>query len=101
MFPNTFILKAGQWSAEGVTDAWQHLENDPSATATKAERSFAAGNNRAAKDWLEAIRGNREPACSARNAMKSLEMVMGVFEAGVSGKRATFPLVNRKHPLGE
>ncbi len=99
VFPNTFILKAGQWNAEGVADAWQHLENDPSATATKADRSFAAGNNRAAKDWLEAIRANREPACSARNAMKSLEMVMGVFEAGVSGRRAVFPLVNRKHPL--
>lgn len=60
-----------------------------------------AANRRVVKDWLESIENDREPACSAFQAMKALEMVHGVWQAGASMKRAYFPLINRFHPLSE
>jgi hypothetical protein len=37
--------------------------------------------------------------CSGRNAMKSLEMIMAVYHAALSGSRAKLPLTDRTHPL--
>jgi hypothetical protein len=54
----------------------------------------------AVTDWLAAIRANREPVCSARNAARAVEMVCAVYHAALSGSRATFPLKDRSHPLG-
>jgi len=50
-------------------------------------------------DWLEGISNDNQPQCSAENATKSLEMVHGVFQSAISGKRSFFPLANRHHPL--
>ena len=59
-----------------------------------------AAVRRAAREWLRAINKGAELHCSAERATKALEMVHGVWQAGISGKRAYFPLVNRLHPLG-
>ncbi len=53
------------------------------------------------QDWLAAISARREPVCSAENALKALEMIHGVWQAGATSKRAYFPLANRLHPLSE
>ena len=58
-----------------------------------------AANRRVVKDWLTAIRENRKPLGSGRRAMKALEMIHGIFKAGISGERVAFPLKDRKHPL--
>lgn len=50
-------------------------------------------------DWLEAIRDNREPVCSLKNAARAVEMVCAVYASALSGSRATFPLKERRHPL--
>ncbi len=50
-------------------------------------------------DWLESISQDGEPECSAGNATKALEMVHGVFQSAMSGKKCFFPLANRHHPL--
>ena len=50
-------------------------------------------------DILAAIKHNREPQCSGRNAMKAIEMVMAVYAAGLSRGRVTLPLQQRVHPL--
>jgi hypothetical protein len=52
-------------------------------------------------DWLQAIEKNREPICSGYAGMKALEMVMAVFEAGLTQTRVKLPLEKRTHPLGE
>ena len=51
-------------------------------------------------DWLDAIQKDREPACSARAATKSLEMIMAVYHAALGGRRVSLPLEERGHPLG-
>lgn len=60
-----------------------------------------AANRLVLRDWLAAIAEDRDPVCSAENAMKCLEMVHGVWQAGATKKRAYFPLANRRHPLEE
>ena len=77
------------------------MKDDPTLRLSAEEKSFGPANRRLVDDWLEAIRANREPACSGRGGMKAVEMVMAVYEAGLSGKRVSFPLANRHHPLGE
>jgi predicted dehydrogenase len=81
------------------TDEWRPLEGDPTANWSAEQRAFGAANRRMLDDWLAAIDENREPVCSGYNGMKAVEMCMGVFEAGLSRGRVTFPLKNRKHPL--
>ena len=46
-----------------------------------------------------AIAKNREPECSGRNGAWAVEMAMAVYHAALSGKRVSFPLVSRNHPL--
>jgi predicted dehydrogenase len=97
--PQVFLLEAGKWEPAGKTERWVPLKDDPTLGFTAEQRGFGLANRRVADDWLEAIHGNREPQCSGRNAMRALEMVMAVYHAGLSGMRATFPLVSRQHPL--
>lgn len=98
--PKVYVRRtAAEWSASGKSDEWRGLEGDPTANFSADERGFGPANKRVVDDWLESIRSNREPACSGRAAMKSVEMVMAVFQAGVSRSRVTFPLENRNHPL--
>ena len=97
--PQVFLVDAGKWEAGGKTERWAPLKDDPAVGFTAEQRGFGPANRRVVEDWLEAISANREPQCSGRNAMRALEMVMAVYQAGLSGKRATFPLASRQHPL--
>jgi len=99
IFPRVYILKAGTWKEGGKSDVWEPMENDPTLNATEAERSIEAANKRVVDDWLDAIEKNRLPVCGGFGAMKALEMVMAVYEAGLSGTRVQLPLLNRAHPL--
>ena len=99
VLPTIWILKSGELSENGKTDQWQRLESDPTLNWTKEQKAFPSGNRRLLDDWLACFGEKREPICSAYNAMKAVEMCMGIFEAGLSRERVTFPLKNRKHPL--
>jgi predicted dehydrogenase len=99
MFPQVFLLDAGKWETSGKTDRWLPLKDDPTKNFTSEQRGFGPANRRVVDDWLEAIRTKREPACSGRDAMRALEMVMAVYHAGLSGKRVLLPLTDRRHPL--
>lgn len=99
VFPAVAVLKPGKWENASRTDQWQRLPGDRSATLSKDERGFGPANRQLVDDWLEAIATDREPACSGRNAMKSIEMIMAVYHAAFSGTRVTLPLSDRTHPL--
>lgn len=60
-----------------------------------------AANRLVVADWLAAIAEDRPLACSGENALKSLEIIHGIWQAGATMKRAYFPLANRFHPLIE
>jgi predicted dehydrogenase len=99
IFPRVFLLKAGDWTDAGRAEEWQPLPDNPAANAPASERSVTVANRRVVDDWLAAMREGREPVCSGRAAMKALEMVMGVFRAGLERRRVEFPLPERGHPL--
>jgi predicted dehydrogenase len=99
VYPAIHVLKPGAWAADGRTDQWQRFEGDP-AGVPAAERGFGPANRRLVRDWLEAIAAKREPVCSGRHAMKSLEMNMAVYHAALGGTRVALPLKDRSHPLG-
>jgi predicted dehydrogenase len=99
VFPQVFLLDAGKWQADGKTDRWRALQDDPALQLTSEQRGFGLANRRVLDDWLDAIRTNREPQCSGRTAMRSLEMVMAVYQAGLSARRVPLPLSDRRHPL--
>jgi predicted dehydrogenase len=79
--------------SEKETTRWEPFQ--PPA----AGENFTAANARVVDDWLAAIEQEREPACSGRNAMKAIEMVMAVYHAALSGRRVALPLAERGHPL--
>ncbi len=60
-----------------------------------------SANRRVMKDFLQAIEEDCEPESSGERAMKALEMIHGVWQAGSTMKRAYFPLSNRLHPLSK
>jgi predicted dehydrogenase len=99
IWPNIFVTKAAPWSREGKTESWERMSGDPGLTLPESERSSAAANRRVVDDWIEAIRKDREPVCSGKAGMRAIEMVMAVYQAAIAGRRVSFPLVERKHPL--
>ena len=99
VFPAVHLLAPGKWTPAGKTDEWQPLKDDPALSLSAEERAFGQANRRVVNDWLDAIRTKREPICSGRAAMRALEMVMAVYQAGLSGQRIPIPLAERRHPL--
>lgn len=94
---DVFVWRGTEMTTSGAAGEWAPLEGAPTAPA--AERTFPRANQRVVDDWLDAIARSREPACSGRAAMKSLEMIHAVFAAGLSRGRVTLPLADRAHPL--
>ncbi len=97
--PMTFVARRAGWSAEGRVEQWEPLVNDPIGNENTSRLNARTENRRVVDDWIEASRSGREPVCSMDNAMRSLEMVMSVYRAALSGQRISFPLKNRTHPL--
>lgn len=61
---------------------------------------LSLGNRALASDLLDAIEKNREPLSPIRHAVLITEMVQGVYASHFAeGRRLSFPLTERKHPL--
>jgi len=88
--PRLFVRQRVEWR-----DEWRPFASEFEAR----EANFTYANARLVEDWLQAIAKGTEPACSGRNAAWAVEMVMGIYEAALSGRRVAFPLTRRAHPL--
>ena len=100
IWPTVYWSKSSPWNKEkGKEEKWEHLAGDPGIDVPEEQKSAAAANRRVVDDWIEAIREDREPICSGKAATAAIEMVMGVYQSAIEGKRAMFPLRDRKHPL--
>ena len=96
--PRVFVTKPAAWGDGGRNDAWTPLQTPAGSGAAKGTDG---ANRRVVNDWLEAIRADREPACSGRNGAKAIEMVMAIYRAGLTKTRVALPLAERDHPLVE
>ncbi|NLT69356.1 MAG: Gfo/Idh/MocA family oxidoreductase [Verrucomicrobiaceae bacterium] len=103
MPPTLSLLVASDPASPDREDRWQRwpAKEEPYHEPVEKLSGTDAANRLVVNDWLAAIADDREPACSGRRAMKSLEMIHGVWQAGATMKRAYFPLTNRLHPLSE
>jgi predicted dehydrogenase len=99
IWPRVMVSTPARWTDTGRTDQWRPLDDDPTLNATPAERAVNPANARLVDDWLTAIKENREPACSGRNAAWAVEMVLATWRAGLTGTRVKLPLKDRTHPL--
>lgn len=98
--PRVYLQRPGPWGEAGrAGDRWERWEGDPARNLSAEQRGFAPANRRVVDDLLAAIKENRDPICSARNAARALEMVMAVYHAGLTGQRVPLPLADRRHPL--
>ena len=79
------------WAPSDPSQKWQQLEIDDTPLYT--------GNQFAIVDLIDAIEHDREPLSSGHDAVAALEMILGAYESQITGKRVTFPMKNRKHPL--
>jgi len=92
--PRIFLRKNG-----APEDAWEPVPDDPALSAPPDKDAFFTANRRMVDDLLAAIREPREPACSGRDGMKAVEMVLAVYCAALHGARVPLPLEKRTHPL--
>lgn len=64
-----------------------------------SHRYYGDNNRRAAWNLLEAIEGREELRGSAEEAVKSLEMIVGVYRSSLAHAPVALPLAERSHPL--
>jgi predicted dehydrogenase len=87
------------WSS-GKTSAWKPLPDAPSNDHPSGLKGTLAANRFIVEELIR-IRGTQERSpVDIYEARATLEMILSVYTAHLSGCRATFPLKDRKHPLG-
>jgi len=103
MPPTLSLLMESDPASPDREERWQRwpVKEEPYHEPVDKLTGTDASNRLIVQDWLAAIDDDREPKSSGQRAMKSLEMIHGVWQAGATMKRAYFPLTNRLHPLSE
>lgn len=78
--------------------SWQPLEQPllpgfaPDGPAAEADYAYA-------DEYVRALDEGRDHACSGQAARHVLEIMMGIFESAVTGRRVELPQADRRHPL--
>ena len=97
------LLRGG---GSGVAALYPHVVFDPMDSAqawedlnTVADEPLSTGNDLAVADLITAAEADREPISSAADAVAALEMILGAYEAQITGGRVPFPMQRRGHPL--
>lgn len=97
--PKVFYLPDPLW-IPGKNSTWRPLPDAPSNDHPSGLKATDACNRRIVEELLR-IRGGKERSpVDIYEARATLEMILAVYAAHLSGGRATFPLKDRKHPLG-
>lgn len=96
---NCYYLPEPRW-IPGTKANWQPLPNAPSNDHPSGLKGTLAANRFIVEELIR-IRGTQERSpVDIYEARATLEMIMAVYAAHLSGGRAAFPLKDRKHPLG-
>jgi hypothetical protein len=84
----------------GKSASWEPLPGAPSNDHPSGLKSTEACNRFIVDDWLRIISSKGRSPVDIVEARATLEMIHAVYLAHLSGGRAMFPLMDRKHPLG-
>lgn len=82
-----FVLRSPAWVPE-KNEPWDRVQYLPGTLPATREGT----NHLTGIDLIEAIEKDREPLCSARDGLWTLEMVDGIYQSQWSGKRIDFPV---------
>lgn len=99
--PEISYLPDPLWPAGRAGARWQPLpgavedSSDPSGL-----KGVALANKRIVESLLRSIETGAPCPVDIREARATLEMILAVYAAHLSGGRAAFPLKDRRHPLG-
>jgi len=83
----------------GTAGEWKPLPDAPSNDSGEAKGTDAC-NKRIVEELLRIIESKGRSPVDILEARSTLEMIMAVYAAHLSGGRVPFPLRDRKHPLG-
>jgi len=97
--PHPVYLPDPLW-IPGKTGIWQSLFDCPTNDHPSGLKSTAACNRYIVEDLLRIMKSGERSAVDILEARATLEMIMAVYAAHLSGGRVSFPLKDRKHPLG-
>lgn len=99
-YPNgaqSYILKSPAW-IPGKGAEWKPIEVEHDHRFDK--EAMMTANLGMVEDLLDAIKKDREPACSERAGLWTTEMITGIYRSQLSGLPVKFPQNLRKlHPL--
>lgn len=96
-----YHLAEPTWAPGKSPAAWQPLAGAPSTDdPASGLKGSEAANKRIVEDLLRAVESGGPSAVSAYDGRWVLEMLLGAYAAHLQGGRATFPLKDRRHPLG-
>jgi predicted dehydrogenase len=84
-----YLLRSAAWVPE-KGEPWERVDYAPGTLPPTRE----ATNHLTGIDLIEAIETDREPLCSARDGLWTLEMVEAIYSSQVSGKRVDFPVAS-------
>jgi predicted dehydrogenase len=84
-----YLLLSRSWAG----GEWRRIPA-PGSPKTRADVNRAL-----ALDLIGAVRGEREPVCSASDGRWTVEMLTGVYQSHLARARVDFPLRDRRHPL--
>jgi predicted dehydrogenase len=88
-----YVLRSTAWVSDGGQGQWQRLQSrEPLKTRQEV-------NNLMARDLIAAVESGREPVCGATDGRWTVEMLCGVYQSHLAGRRLAFPLKDRRHPL--
>lgn len=97
--PKVFYLPDPLW-IPSKNSTWRPLPNAPTNDHPSGLRGTDACNRRIVEELIRIIDTNGHSPVDIYEARLTLEMIMAVYAAHLSGGRVTFPLKDRKHPLG-
>jgi predicted dehydrogenase len=95
-----WLLKDASWSPGRSNANWQQITSaGVGQPETIKNGGLNAGNVAAVRDLLEAIKTDRQPACSMYDGRAIGEMILAVFASHRAGKPVALPLTDRGNPL--
>jgi len=100
MDPEIYHLPDPLWSPGKTGVRWQPLPGTPAGPDPSGLTGAEGANRRIILDLLKAIETGGRSAVSVEVARAALEMILAVYASQLSGGRVTFPLKERRHPLG-
>ncbi len=99
--PQILHLPDPSWSPGKSGARWQPLPDAPSNADPSGLTGQAASNKRIVEDLIRAAETGQPSVVGGQEGRGALEMILAVYASHLSGGRATFPLKDRRHPLGK